>query len=693
MPVSPQVQERGALSKDEAEQLFAEIAAVTDSVGRLKEPQAVGVTGPSQTVIGEPIVTQPAQAGEAVLPGPSPGFLSNVLAGSVQDPETKKRLFAAALFPGDVAETGTVSDERLATFSVTDTGDVVYRDENGELREAKGTDIAANLGRFAAFTPEMVGGTAGAIAGGPVGAAIGAAGGAAAKKIFANTVLDEPQTAAQNAVDIGIEAALSFAGERVGEAATRTVRAATGRRGDVILGSQASAVNPKRIKAEIDRFEQATGVKLDVAQASGLASMHGLRKVIANFPGVGQDIMRANRDLQLGQSEQAVQRLMDALINAGDSVPAAARAGNLADQAIQLSRMQRAQATRPLYDQAYETAGAVDVSDIVGKLDETIASAAKGTQARLRAVRRDIVRKEGPVTDLRTLHNIRKELNDKILKATKGGDDQLAFHLRDVRRTFDEALDRDAPDVWHEAQAKWGELSETLVNPLKDGIVGDLARVKGKGAQKVQALASRWLTGQNTSPQQVRALRHTIQRQPGGRDTWRGLVRGRMAEALNKAMTETQGDGVVNIAGKFRQQLYGSPQKKAVMGAALPHDVADAFDTTMKAFDLLRRASEGGSHTAWMQQAVEGLKQGSKFAGLQNVTEHPVRSALEFVVGDSNDEAFKRGLEQIARSLVNPAKFARLQQLKALPASVETAATILGVMGALQAGQIAEVGS
>src|SRR5690606_38959408 len=128
------------------------------------------------------------------------GFLANFKSEFVRDPETKKRIFAEAIF-GDPSKTDKIRELDDGRWVADLGGEYKIVDEG----------FLSSLGQFAGQAPEIVGGVAGtfATANPYVGAVAGEVTGRAVKQIIGNLVFDEPQTSAGNAADLALSGALA----------------------------------------------------------------------------------------------------------------------------------------------------------------------------------------------------------------------------------------------------------------------------------------------------------------------------------------------------------------------------------------------------------------------------------------------------------------------------------------------------
>lgn len=623
------------------------------------------------------------------------GFVANFKAGLVDDPNLKARLVADKLFPNDPNRY-----ERVGMRG----GEMVYRDDKGGFQQVDAGALST-LGSFAADSPEMVGAAVGAAFGGLPGAALGGSAGDAYKRIFANLVLGEEQTAAGNAAGIATEGAFTLAGEGIG----RGVLSQFNRR--AVQGAEkfdANAADALRA-----RIQRETGINLDYAQAANVRQLRNLKAWASKYPSDAAEILEGQRKIQQGEVSEGVQRMLDA-ISAGDD-PAKLSSGgvNAAKGIIAAAEESREAAVRDLYEAAYQDRIPTDAARELLKdpvIRKTVEAVRKSPeyQRELGVIAAD---KEkitfrggvGPqkealpagMDSIRFWDLVKRNLDDQI-KATESPlkpQKNKGRLLTGAKQMLVQATDSASPK-YAAARAEFERISAETVDPLQNGIIGLIANIDNpRLATSVATIADDILK----DPQLTKSTKQIFLSQ-GKRQEWNDIVKLSLANKFDKAMKETASAQPGNVAGKFRSAVIGTPRQKAALAGALDGDALNAFETTMEALEYVAKdeAALGGSDTEFKRaisaQQMESARPAWARAA-QGITTviNPMewRSALERV-GTQN--FLERNSVVLAEALTDPRKVRKLAELRKLPASQERAALALSaVFGAAMGEEVQEL--
>jgi hypothetical protein len=118
---------------------------------------------------------------------------------------------------------------------------------------------------------------------------------------------------------------------------------------------------------------------------------------------------------------------------------------------------------------------------------------------------------------------------------------------------------------WQQARQEYAKLAKSTIEPLENGAVGILAKIKNP---KAAMAAAKIFQDANVTPGEIGFARAQISKQ--GPEAWNGLVRQWMGQRFNTALKETRTADVVNPAGKFRQAVFGTPQDRKEAATMLP---------------------------------------------------------------------------------------------------------------------------
>lgn len=605
----------------------------------------------------------------------------------VEDEQTKKRLIADSLFPGDPR-----GIDRVGLID----GKPVFVNDQGVLQYVSGAATRGAAG-LVANSPEMIAGTVGALAGSPViGSTIAATGARGLKRTFANLVFDEPQTVAGNAADLGIEAAANLAGAVVGKG----VAGFAGRARPIdFTPRQLSAAEQTR-QHVWDRI----GVDLDLAVASGDRKLIAVREYAAKYPGRTADLIEARDEIMQGQFNSAVDRVLNMVADAKPDEVAGQNAISAAEAILRLTKKEIQQKVSPIYRAAYESATEItdpkilqlaelkDVKQSIAKARYTIALENRGMP---KAIDRDPKTLEPILVDandplsLEVLDLTKQHLDDRVEDLVKNGDNRTAVALADVRDDIKDFLDNISTrtirarnpkqtdtviSLYKQARAEYGRLYQERMTPLENSPVGVLAKMHPQNA----ALAANVLRRSNVTPQQIAVLKGGLSR--SNPEAYKDLVRLYLGQEWDTAQAVSQSGDVINPAGKFLSSVFRTPAQRDRVVAMLPPKTAEVLEDVMFAAERLAKTPLGSSRqpgptTARDQLITEQLK-------------YRALSALRWIIAPkqsikeaAEDRALETGIESLTEALLDPTKRAQLKQITKMQPSTQQAIMLASILG------------
>ncbi len=563
-----------------------------------------------------------------ILPPEKSSFTATLKSDFVSDPETKRRLIAKTLFPND--------PEGHKRIGIID-GDPVYVDDQGQLRKvANGWDrfgaaVASNL-------PEMVMGGIGSVSSSPViGGAMGAAGARGIKRGIAGLLTDEPQTVKGNLAEMATEGVVSTAAGGVGKA----IGAVAGR-GKVV------DFTPSDVKTAVqarEAIKNSTGIDVDLAQASGNNKLIALRAYAARFPGKSAELVQAAEEVQKGQLDQAVNRVLNQIATSAPSEVAGARGINAAGAVLELARGVRDKAVAPLYEAAGKVALSADVVADVSK-DPLIARAAKRVSVdpvyarKLQGSRPDSVA---------YWHQVKRNLDAGYEAAASAGNKTVAREYADAAASLNNKLKAASPE-YATANQEFAKATREIVEPLENSAVGAISRIKNP---KAATVAAKIFNDPNITAAEIRATRASIEKVDP--EAWNGLVRQWMAQGWNKALKVTQTGESVNPAGKLRQALVGTPEQRAKAAAMMPTGSLQAFEDLMNASKALSRTPTAGSNTMRDTEIANQLK------GQGGVILKWLTSPRASMTSAAEQRAVEKNTIALTEAIIDPAKQKQLR--------------------------------
>lgn len=694
---------------------------------RLKFAQELGDKFPEEFPGEVPIEPFMRTSAPEVKPADKAHFSASLKANIAQDPQTKRRVVAESIFPGDPngpSRVGFIDDEP------------VYVDDSGQLRKVSNF-ASRKSAEFVAAIPEVAGSIAGSFAtGNPVtGAALGGAGGRGVKRAVSELVFDEPATAGSVVGEMGAEGVTNLVGGGIGKGI-----AAVAGRGKVVN------FTPENIKTATqarDYIKHSTGIDVDLAQASGNRKFIAIRAYAARFPGKSAEMIQAADDITNGQLDQGVSRVINLVAKATPAEVAGTNGVNAAQMAIKAARQKVYKDVGPLYDAAYnavpevstatkqgekildylklpyfqeafragQTLRALETGSAIKPRERTVenlikrdaeagtyesatttvestSTGAKRVVSKLASgEKRDtsdgIYTKRSETThsditrpSLAELDYTKRALDERIESLMEAGQRQRARALKIKRDEFVTALDQLPNQQWQLARKRYGELARDSIEPLEQGAVGVLAKIPNP---KTATAAAKIFSDPNITAQEIRATHASIAQQDP--EAWNGLVRQWVTQNWNKALKETQTGDAVNPAGKLRQALIGTPTDKAKAAAMMPPGAMQAFDDLMTAAQSLSRTPTAGSNTMRDTEIKDQLK------GTGAVVFKWLTSPRQSIREAAEQKALENHTISIAEAILDPAKQKQLRQVVKMPDSTRKAIMLTSILGAQVAQQ------
>ena len=599
------------------------------------------------------------------VPGEGVGFVESFKQGFIEDPWIRMQRIAQEKFPDD--------PKALDRFGMID-GDIVFVNEDGELERALSgkTDAA---GSIASMTPEIAGSIIGSFATAPgaatgmplLGSAIGASGGKAFKELIGGFVFEDPKTTVGVLTDMGIEFAADLTAGLVGKGIAKMKKA-----GRVESLNVDDLAKHQAKRAEI---EAATGIELDLAMVSNHPLVKNMKKWAAKFPGQAGEVIRANDEVIAGQVDKAVQRLVRTISTTESATMQGFKGMNAAKAAIEAARVSVSDITGPLYRRAFNSNAVVNIDPVMEAIEQNVKVAKGPALQQWNEVRKWMNAGNALDTSVQGLHGTKLAI-DTALETGKLGDTSMGRTFRanliDVKNKLMDQISEVSPD-YKQARIAHDRLTESWVEPLRDGVVGALAKLDDANAAKIGA---KMFSGGNVSPLEIRIARAAIERTEGGKEAWSGIVRNWLEDQFVRASRELQIGQEANIAGKFRQRVFGTRRQKAAMSEALGKDAREMFEVTMEALQFAASTPLAMSDTQ-SQQEIRRILLGSIGSARRFAFQPRQVSATAIEERFLNKQAML-----LAEALTDPSKAEQLRVLAQLPPSRERriiAASIIGL--------------
>jgi len=288
---------------------------------------------------------------------------------------------------------------------------------------------------------------------------------------------------------------------------------------------------------------------------------------------------------------------------------------------------------------------------------------------------REIVdQEEMTVPDLRALDYTKRGLDQMIESLKASGQRQQAAALAWQKRRFVRALDGLDIPQYKAARKAWANELRDTINPLEKGVVGVLSRIKDPQASKA---AARIFADPNLTETMITTAKNAIQ--PRNPEAWDQLTRTWIAHRWNQAQTVTQTGQELNAAGKFHQQLFGNPTRRANTVAMLNRPAADALDNVMEAASHLASTPIAGSNT-FRDQETKEIFQGLTGAGFKIAD--AIRQPFQTMRTAAQRRAVEQATRAVAEGILDPTKRKQLRVVLKMKPSTRRTIVMFNVLGA-----------
>lgn len=616
-------------------------------------------------------------------------FSAAVGAASVDDQDTKVRIYAKKLFPN-------LPEEDAAKRVGVVEGAIVYMGNDGKMYRADNPDFFANTvaDTIGHAEPIVLGSALGAAAGGPigaiVGAGLGAAGGEGFRKFRARAMYDEPQTSGGNVVSMAKEGGINSLAALLGYAGSRFYQR--------LQAKDITRLDPTKtagLKAAADRW----GIDLTPAELTDLPSLKGQQKLAGRSPASADtvDDYMKNRGRQVNAG---VNKFLNSL-SPEDSPEIAGRdLINLSNESLQATRDAAMGPAKPYYEEAF--ARFKKIPDSMADEAADLMKRPAINRARLAAVKNALnegVNMDNPKTSLRGLHQMKVVLDEQLVALKKDAvSSAKKQEIRAVQSARDALLDfieraspkKDGKSLYATAReiaaANMAGADRTLKGVLP--VVGNVPEIQGINAPRILMDAERF------SPRDIKLAVDTLRKQsPEQADAAvRAFLQDKFAKAGkvyasdlgNNAVAIGNGQTVKATAGaKFWASVMGDQRQADAIKAALTPQQHAAFADLMQVLEATGRAPMTGSDTAWNQAAQEVAKRegGSKMAGLFRMfSPQDIGNRVAEWLNNRSAESYQKRIAEIITSKDGMTKLKELRQLPAgSQARLVKLAVLLGV--------------
>ena len=584
-----------------------------------------------------------------------------------------------------------ISPDRYAVIG----GDIAYQGNDGKFyKEVVGipSRMAYNAPDVAEMAPDVVTGiaTAPLMLGGPPGIAayMGLTGGVSALSNYARQKI-AGATAGQE-VD-PTQVALSGGLSLLGTAAPVGVKAFKERR----LARDIAQVNPAETAA-LRQQASKYGIPLTGAELRNLPSLNSTQKVLGNVPESSAQMEKFYRE-----REKKVQSAVDDYLSSLSKVEDASVAGNRGLQALEVQKQnlikQREEATKPIYDQAFEASVPVNTAPVLSGIDNMLKSQPPtGTATKYLNRVKSLLEKPGideagqplktmvPEDRLPLLHNAKLEI-DAMFKedAFSSLDNTIQAKLAGIKDNLLKEIEKGNPD-YIAANQKFAQYSQPL-NEFNERITG--VSLSQMSKDNLKNFANRIF--QNPSPSTIRYAKDQITA-GGGDEAWNAVTRAYLEEQwqLAKKPAKSQQGQKLDVGNAWQNVLMGDQKQQKALQVALGKDKFEGLRDLSQVLEAAGRVKKLGSDTAFNQLITEELIKNPPVTNVITGAARATGYALDFTNYGKKitDWAIKKdaanNAEKLADIITSPNAVDQLKQLKRMsPTSAKFWAGLGQVLG------------
>lgn len=647
----------------------------------------------------------PASSGRVVDdPERGAGFWTTARASLAPDVNDQIKRFAAARFPDMPVE------EAVKRYGILD-GQIVFSDpKSGQVvREVSSLVGAINpvdaFNRLGRQVASQAGPTIPAVTG-ALGGAMGSGGGSIPLAAVGGAVGDTGRQmldrwlAGESLTDIDWgnvagQAALQGGGQAVGLGVAKGIEYVGGKRNPLgaSITDRLKINDPAAMSkwAELQDEAKSRGVQLTIADLTDLPSLQTKLRQLRRYPETMNRVEGFLRERALVQVPGAVNQELDRLAPRTPIDEAITGFTGAADDVLNAASAKRSAAASPHYQRAYASGVEPDASPILGEIEAKLQklSPTSGSAKALVAARESLTKsvddatgKITPLSDYEALHSAKESLDatiDKLITRGEIAPSEKRRALREIVSIKSQLNDtlRNAHPGYAEGQDIYKAMSPDVTEVLKSGVRGIQKRA---ASENMTVLNSVLNESEGLSPFRVARLRD-LYKQAGKEEEWNVGLRAWLTDKLDDALKINSNGQPGNVAGKFQTTIWGHPNQRAVVTAALgdPGRVA-SFEKLMSVLDAASRAYPVGSQTATDLAAPGMVETGGKVAkSLAFATSPGQWLNTGQVVSDAISAARTPAMrERLAEAMLNPNGMAILDKMKTLSPTSRRFSELLG---------------
>ena len=398
------------------------------------------------------------------------------------------------------------------------------------------------------------------------------------------------------------------------------------------------------VKVSAEASEK-TKIPLFDAQKTLVPSQLERQSFVAQLPAGAMKASKA-----LGEQNKAAANAVDDLLKSiapDDAVVSGAGQFRSASQpAIEKLKNIRAEKASPLYKQAWQDGGSVDIAPvkqfIKSELDDLPES---GEIAKTLKKINTLLDDSGAAAPIKKLHNVKLEIDTML---NKFGDSSLGNTTKskvvELKDILLQQID-DASPSYKAARQAFSDASPQVVK-MQDSIIGNVA---GLEDGQLKDISRRIFDPSQTNPQIIKNAKAVIK--DIDPNAWNALVRTELERRIGSVKPDvfTATNSVDNVPGQLSRAIFANKKNRDVLFNSVDGDIKQRLTYLEVALKRASLGRPGGSQTAAREEIKRELR-GGFLTSVRDLLSSPIKTATS--VGE--DIAFDKRVSVLTDALFNP---------------------------------------
>lgn len=450
----------------------------------------------------------------------------------------------------------------------------------------------------------------------------------------------------------------------------------------------AKAVNQRNLVRDIATMDQRSarelinkanqqGIFLTPAEITNLSSLMGQQKILGNVPASSQKLNTMYQQREVQQIRPAVENFLANISPVSDVAEAGAKGQKSLQAAKELMEKERSSIVEPIYADAFAQSVPVDVSPVVGKIDDFLKTAKGSQRASLLKMKEllytdkprlneagDVVMEKSLDDRLPALQNAKFEI-DKMFKdeSFTSMDKKIQAQLTDLQQQLVDQMGKNNP-AYIEANKAFAEASKPLERFAESKAGLSLTAIS---PDNLNQFANR-LFESNSVPA-IRYAKEQIQKVDP--DAWDAVTRAYMQDVWTKAKkpANNQRGMKLDTGNSWRNMLIGDENSQAALRAALSPQQFQALTDLASVLEASARVQKLGSDTAFNTEIIKQWKDQAKgdpiaMAAIGGGTLLQPQNWGKMIADWAVERRFSNDAEKLANIITSPDGISRLKELR-----------------------------